>query len=72
MFQNTFQNVLMFQNNFEMFPKQILIFQNKLKFYKVIKTGQSIKQVQMFRNTSENVLIFQNNFEMFPKQILVF
>jgi len=30
-FRNTFENVLMFQNTFEMFPKQIRIFRNKLK-----------------------------------------
>ena len=57
MFRDTSENVLMFRNTFEIFPKQILIFRNKLKV-----SEHSENKSEYFETLFENILLFRNTF----------
>ena len=62
MFRDTSENVLMFRNTFEIFPKQILIFRNKLKV-----SEHSENKSEYFETLFENILLFRNTFWNVPK-----
>ena len=54
---------------FEMFPKQIWMFQDKLKSFRIVwKQDNLLKKSECFKTLFKNVLIFQNTFGIFRKK----